>query len=794
MISPHLIQAFKRLDSRLAEVVDEEARRAELLAGDGASGWAGVRNLARPETTLLLAPGRSVPPALAPTPPDLPFGRLARALGLDPVDVDVLLLLLAPFVEPRYQSLYALLQDDPRQPLATERLVQAVLGRSPARRALLARGLAPGAPLLRSGLVRVAAGTHPPLGRPLTLPPEVAAALLDDPAPPIAGATRQAWLAGGGEAPTGTAPACQVFTGAGGVEEAARARLPNTAGAFLARLDPDSEPLESLDSAWRLGLCLDAWPVLDLRDLSSQMTTDLVRRAVNRVRELGGRLWLLASGPVATPAPQIACRPLPWSDRVALWSEAAAEAGLAFTAEDARRLGSRHRLGRREIAEVLVGLPGETVETIDRAARDRMLAAPRHALLRVPRSRLDDLVLRAPTRAALDRLVHFVDNRDRMEEKAPATGHFPLDAGPIALFHGRPGTGKTMAAEAVAGALGRPLHIVDVSQLVSKYVGETEKHIDETLSEAEFSGAALLFDEADGLFTTRVEKASSAGEQFSNMVVGYLLQRMERHDGLIMLATNLAQSIDDAFMRRFLFRVEFPLPDAAERWQIWERLLAGRGARDVEYGALGRDYRLSGGEIRNAAMKAIFLADRRDAPLDQALAEEAVRLELFELGRLSRTRDPKDEVDRGFLLRAVGNCFQDLMDAHLRGLFLKEIHVLEGPPTDRNLSGYRPALSIALFSLAGRRSDGRRSASQAGEGDALRAGVILSAWSSRAEEENEILGAAHACLAAIPELEVAGHAVKVRMQESHDFDLLQRFWTSHDQPMKPSIVLDLEIR
>lgn len=781
LICAHIADALGRLDARLVQVVDEEAQRAELLAGDGASGWRGVRNLALPPVTDLLYPMTSPLEPLVPGSIETPIGRLTQALRLGQIERDVLLVLLAPYVEPRYQSVYALLQDDVRQPLPTERLVRAVLGREPSRAEAVARSLASGGPLRRAGIVQTLSGDFPPLAQPFTLAAEIAASLLQDFWPPLAGVLDTTWIDGRAKSQL---PRCVVFAGPGGVAEEAEAQIPEGHRALLLRPDPDNNPRAALDQAWRLGLCHDAWPIFDLRPLEAAATSMLTRRAVNLTRALGGRLLLLATAPVATTVPQIECRVPAWSARVKLWKQAARDAGSDLKLTDAHRLASRYRLGRRDIDFLFSQLlEGDAREISDLAQAN---SAPHHAHLRAPRATLDDLVLRAPTFTALERLIHFVDNRDRIAEtiRPGAAPHFPMRTGPIALFYGRPGTGKTMAAEAVAHTLDRLLHVVDASQLVSKYVGETEKHIDETMSEAERSGAILLFDEADNLFGARIEKATSAGEQFSNMVAGYLLQRMEMHDGPIILSTNMAQSIDDAFMRRFLFRIEFPLPDAGERARIWERMLEGR-SEDIDLRALGDAHQLSGGEIRNAAMKAIFLADRRGARLDRDLAEEAVRQELFELGRLSRSTPADTAPDHGILLRAIGNTLRTHMETHLRELFLKEIHVLEGAPTERNLGGRRPALSIALFRLAGRRGDA--------ESRGLRAGAILSAWSARAEEENEILGAAHDRLSYLSRLEVAGRQVTLKMQESHDFDLLQRFWTSHDQPIKPSIVLDLEL-
>lgn len=795
MITQHLSGALRRLDSRLGELVEEEKARATKLAGDGAGGWEGVKNLTKPSTEDLMSSRATEIARLVSYAPMSPLARLVRALNLDPIASDVMLILLAPYIEPRYQSIFALLQDDPQQRHVTERIVLAILGSTAERRVQIARIFAAGGLLRRAGVVRSAPTAtdveYSPLAHPYTLAPDVISVLLDDRYPILVGMSTQYWTQAESSHPP-TVATCQVFQGPGGVIETANASLPDGAMVLNAQLDPESDAIAAIYAAWRVGISLDAWPVLDTRELGAERISLLARTASNLTRHFGGRLWLLASSPIQSPIKQTSCRPIDWSMRVSLWKTACSQVGVDLSDSDYKRLAGRHRLGSREISEVLLGSINNPnndtrniVDQLDSSARLYTATAPTSQRSHRP-AQLDDLVLRDTTREALDRLVYFVDNRDRIAEEMPAgaSRHFPLDTGPIALFHGRPGTGKTMAAEAVAQTLGRHLHVVDVSQLVSKYVGETEKHIDEALGLAERNGWVMLFDEADGLFTTRVENASSAGEQFSNMVVGYLLQRMEQHDGLIMLATNLAQSIDDAFMRRFLFRVEFPLPDHSERTLIWTVLLREKAADDLDLSSLGEEYRLSGGEIRNAAMKAVFLADNRAIPLDHTLVEEAVRLELYELGRLSRLVPSDDAaVDRGTQLRAVGTALRMRMEKHLRTLYLKEIHVLEGAPTEKRLAGRRPALSVALFRLAGKRNDE----------NGLRIGAIISAWSTQAEEENEILGATHAFLSNLRTIDAAGNTVTLRMQETHDFDLLQRFWSSHEQPMKPSIVLDMEV-
>jgi hypothetical protein len=319
---------------------------------------------------------------------------------------------------------------------------------------------------------------------------------------------------------------------------------------------------------------------------------------------------------------------------------------------------------------------------------------------------------------------------------------------------------------------------------VSKWVGETEKHIDEVMAQAERASAVLFFDEADALFGTRTESASGGAEQFANMLVGYLLQRVEQHDGLTILATNLRHGLDDAFQRRFQFRVEFPLPEADERRRIWELMLPDTVPRtaDVDLDRVAKAQRLSGGDIRNAALKAVFLADRRGGPVTAADLDRAVALELLELGRLSRRESTADPAaDRGRLLRGCLDDLHEQLSACLRRQFLKEIHLVHGSPTEEALAGKRPAVSVALFRLAARRG-----------ADGLRAGFVVSAWSYEAEEESELLGVVHEALSAMTLAPVLGRQTRLRVQESHDFDLLHRFWSSHGHPVRPSVVIDVE--
>src|SRR4029077_6926026 len=175
----------------------------------------------------------------------------------------------------------------------------------------------------------------------------------------------------------------------------------------------------------------------------------------------------------------------------------------------------------------------------------------------------------------------------------------PYGRGVTALFHGPSGTGKTMAALAVAHALGIQVMRVDLSRIVSKYIGDTEKNIDRVFDDAQTSGAALLIDEADALLGKRSE-VSDAHDRYANIEVAFLLQRMEAYEGLAVLTTNLRQNLDPGFLRRLRFVVDFPRPDAAAREQIWRFCLPGEShvLDDAAFRQLARKIDLTGGHIR----------------------------------------------------------------------------------------------------------------------------------------------------------------------------------------------------
>jgi SpoVK/Ycf46/Vps4 family AAA+-type ATPase len=191
-----------------------------------------------------------------------------------------------------------------------------------------------------------------------------------------------------------------------------------------------------------------------------------------------------------------------------------------------------------------------------------------------------------------------------------------------------------MAAEVLAGELDLDLYRIDLSQVVSKYIGETEKNLRRVFDAAEAGGAILLFDEADALFGKRSE-VKDAHDRYANIEVGYLLQKMDEYEGIAILATNLRQNMDDAFIRRLQIVVEFPFPGEAERRRIWAVIFPPEAplAAAIDFDRLAREVRLSGGKIRNIALAAAFQAASGSGVIGMAELLEAARREYEKAGQ-----------------------------------------------------------------------------------------------------------------------------------------------------------------
>jgi AAA+ superfamily predicted ATPase len=325
------------------------------------------------------------------------------------------------------------------------------------------------------------------------------------------------------------------------------------------------------------------------------------------------------------------------AERSDVWRAALANNGLDPSA--APSLAARFQFTEGDIANVLERAtldadwdgraPGS--DDIWHAARRQ----PEHALGRVaalvtPTFTLDDLVLTERAQSQLAELVAHVALQHIVLDEWGFRRRLPRGQGVAALFAGSPGTGKTMAAEAIANELRQDLYRIDLSAVVSKYIGETEKNLASAFEEAERAGAVLFFDEADSLFGKRTE-VRDAHDRYANLEINYLLQRVETFTGLVILASNRQSDLDEAFLRRLRFTIKFELPDEAQRRELWRRSFPEAAQLgEIDWDALA-ELELSGGSIQSAALSAAYLAagdgyaiDGRH--IDRALAREFEKL------------------------------------------------------------------------------------------------------------------------------------------------------------------------
>ncbi|MCA9953101.1 MAG: ATP-binding protein [Anaerolineales bacterium] len=246
----------------------------------------------------------------------------------------------------------------------------------------------------------------------------------------------------------------------------------------------------------------------------------------------------------------------------------------------------------------------------------------------------DDLVLPPAQSSLLQAIESQVRHSHTVYRQWGFDGKVAYAEGLNALFSGPSGTGKTMAAGILAQSLGLDMYKIDLSGVVSKYIGETEKNLDRIFVEASTANAVLFFDEADALFGKRSE-VKDAHDRYANIEISYLLQKMEEYDGVAILATNLSQNLDEAFTRRMQFVVEFPLPHAEDRKRIWRGLLPVSAPRrdDIDFDFLANQFELTGGNIKNCVLSAAFLAAEDGGVIAMMHMIQGVARELGKLGR-----------------------------------------------------------------------------------------------------------------------------------------------------------------
>ncbi|MGW6460374.1 ATP-binding protein, partial [Streptomyces sp. NPDC055078] len=288
-------------------------------------------------------------------------------------------------------------------------------------------------------------------------------------------------------------------------------------------------------------------------------------------------------------------------------------------------------------AQGLAGFDGTplTPAHLRLAARQQSASGlERHARRIRPAVDWRDLVLPGPPLDQLRELALRARHRDRVLGDWRLSAGGGRGRGVLAMFAGDSGTGKTLAAEVIAAELGLDLYVLQLSSVVDKYVGETEKNLERVFTEADRTDAVLLFDEADAVFGKRSE-VKDAHDRYANLESAYLLQRLESFDGVALLTTNLRANIDEAFTRRLDLIVDFPFPDAEQRLALWRHSLARvPGAAGIELGPMAAGFELAGGSIRSAVVTAAYLAAGRDGIVTAADLLQGARREYRKAGRL----------------------------------------------------------------------------------------------------------------------------------------------------------------
>jgi len=609
----------------------------------------------------------------------LPLDRLRRTFGLSPTEVRTLMVLVAIETSGRHRQLMRYLANEATRVHPDPGVLAMLVYDGPVTRDRLVRDLALDAPLFRYRLVEAIGSRRqiddtPFLLRPLRvntrvlelfhgyprLDREVAAVaeLIDTPpafdhllvADEHKSEAVELLRSGGG-------PVVCVAGPEGSGRRSLVLGAAQALGARVLRVRCDALPRDAGELA-RVAHAIAReavlWRAVLLLDGVDQLAADPDSGRPDRAGLIEAAVLADYRGPVAATSPRTDARPVrfdrglvfldltvpPESARAALWLRALG-AGAGDTAE---RAASRYPITGGVIeraaasARARARARGSAIEAEDIHAGVRATLDVKLSTLGVRltwRQTWDDLVLPDDSIEEVKEFIARVRHRRRVYDEWGFARKVAKGLGLSALFRGPPGTGKTMVAGIIADELGLDLYQIDLSRIVSKYVGETEKNLAALFDAAEAGHAILLFDEADSLFAKRTEVKSSV-DRYANLEVNYLLQRMEAFNGITILTTNLDSAIDEAFRRRISFRVDFPMPDRDERARLWRTLLPREAAvePDIDFSRLADRYEMSGGYIRNAVLRAAFLAADEGDTIGERHLLRAANLEYTAMGKV----------------------------------------------------------------------------------------------------------------------------------------------------------------
>ncbi|WP_435284019.1 ATP-binding protein [Streptomyces koelreuteriae] len=646
-----LLSRLAELRERVALLVEHRSA-GDPTAGDPLRGLylseEAVRHLLRPaEPSPLTGPGPGAPP-------DDRLARLSARLRLTDLDTALLLIALAPDLDRGFEPLYGYLNDDVSRRRATVALALDLCG-VPVHLAEGRARLHPTAPLCALGLLTVEEPERPFLSRALRVPDRLVSHLLGDDTP-------DASLAGH----LGELPAPEPGTGLLAQDDEA-ARLTHRLAERLVSGPPPTVYLRERregDGLPCVTAALRAAGVAAVRFTGpEERVPELLREArlsdravvVTGLPEQPASLLRELAAAVDVPVLVTGARPYDprWCDEDPLVLEAPAQRAGAVDAWSAA-LGGEPGF---DLAATVAPyhLAGDHITRAARAARslaefDGTPLSPAHLRLaarqqsasgleqHARRIRPDvdwrDLVLPDGPLTQLRELALRARHRDRVLGDWRLSAGGGRGRGVLGLFAGESGTGKTLSAEVVAADLGLDLYVVQLSSVVDKYVGETEKNLERIFTEADRTDAVLLFDEADAVFGKRSE-VKDAHDRYANLESAYLLQRLESFDGIALLTTNLRANIDEAFTRRLDLIVDFPFPDAGQRLALWRHSLAHVPCADgIAFEAVADGFELAGGSIRSAVVTAAYLAAGRGDTVTADDLLEGARREYRKAGRL----------------------------------------------------------------------------------------------------------------------------------------------------------------
>ncbi|HEY4331177.1 MAG TPA: ATP-binding protein [Ilumatobacteraceae bacterium] len=640
-----------------------EARVAELVANEPnhPAGENPMRGLyfSHAQAITLLAGGAAGATVVAESPPrdEAILDQISARCGLDDTDVDILVAALAPDLDSRFEKLYGFIHDDLTKLRPTIGLVMRLCGLQPTDAGARAR-FGPAGPLRTHALLIVEDEERPFLSRTLRVPDQVPSVLLGgDALEPILQRVmvERVRVNAAEQEPVRDAIERGRFVhlteGIGGAAAHIAAAAIRACHEQPLLVDVSAAPVDDLATiiaavVRHRALTGDIAVIRPIESIAEHAPRAMAQLAqTNAAVMVGSKTWDPAW---ASVIPQtIAIGELPQAEIGSIWERGLAKGDVEPDAIDAMRrafrltpeqitraaraalltVGSRQRSHEVDFAALSAAARAQSSSGLDRLAR------------RIePSASWDDLILPPDVAGRLHELALRVRWREQVMHDWKL-GRAWRGRGIAALFAGPSGTGKTTAAEVIGGELGFDIHVVDLSTVVDKYIGETEKKLEVVFTEAERTNTVLLFDEADAIFGKRSE-VKDARDRYANVEVSYLLQRIERFTGLAILTTNLGANLDEAFTRRLDSVIDFPRPDAAARKRLWQHeLRPSVPTADIDLDYCATSFDVTGGDIRNIVVTAAYLASEARGPVTMTEIVAAVQREYRKLGRLCITSE-----------------------------------------------------------------------------------------------------------------------------------------------------------